>query len=218
MRILKDVYFYPWMSFQENNANSVFINGRVPTLIDPGHAHLFTVVAEAMGRDGVDPGRVGLILLTHAHPDHIEAADRFDESVLRAISATEHAFMREGGKELFLATAATLPSRPFKVLLKEGELRLGDSRFTVIPTPGHSPGSICLYNPKEKLLISGDTLFYLGVGRTDLPGGDVEQLAESVRTLSRLDIEFILPGHGEMVRGRKAVEKNFQLILSEFFG
>lgn len=88
----------------------------------------------------------------------------------------------------------------------------------MIPTPGHSPGSICLYYEKEKALISGDTLFYLGVGRTDLPGGDTASLAQSLERLARLDIEYLVPGHGEMLKGRKAVEKNFQLILSELMG
>lgn len=218
MRVFKDLYFYPWTSYQENNANTVFVNGAVPTIIDPGHSHLFGNVVEAMVRDGVDAGRVKLVLLTHGHPDHVEATDRFDDSVIRGISEKEFAYMQEEGKELFLAMGAHLPARPFKVLLKEGELKLGDTRFTVIATPGHSPGSICLYHEKEKVLISGDTLFNLGVGRTDLPGGDTDQLAGSIRRLSKLDIDYVLPGHGEMVKGRKAVQKNFEAILAEFFG
>lgn len=217
MKIVKDIYFYPWMSYQENNANTVFIGGAVPTIIDPGHAHLFGGVGGAMVRDGVDVGRTKLVILTHGHPDHIEAADRFDDGVVRAISEQEYRYMQEEGKELFLATGAQVPSRPFRILLTEGELKLGDMHFTVIPTPGHSPGSICLYHKKEKVLISGDTLFSLGVGRTDLPGGDVDQLAESIRKLAKLDIEVVLPGHGELIKGRKAVERNFQAILSEFF-
>jgi glyoxylase-like metal-dependent hydrolase (beta-lactamase superfamily II) len=134
------------------------------------------------------------------------------------MSEQEYAYMRQGGKELFLATGAQLPSRPFKLLLKPGELKLGDMRFMILPTPGHSPGSICLYDPKEKLLISGDTLFRLGVGRTDLPGGNLDALAESISVLSKLNIEYVLPGHGEMIKGRKAVERNFEVIMSEFFG
>ena len=95
MRVLKDIFFYPWMSYQENNANAVFINGPVPTLIDPGHSHLFGSVIEAMRRDGADAGQVRFVLLTHGHPDHVEASDRLDESALRAISAKEFAFMQE---------------------------------------------------------------------------------------------------------------------------
>ncbi len=217
MRILKDVYFYPWLSMQENNANTIFIGGSVPTLIDPGHAHLFKTTASAAAREGVDMARPKLILFTHAHPDHIEATDLFPDDVLRAIGREEYAYMQQDGRELFLASGAQAPARPFKVLLKEGPLALGDRTFKVIATPGHSPGSICLYEPKERVLISGDTLFYLGVGRTDLPGGDPEQLAASIEKLSKLDVEYLLPGHGEMLKGHKAIQKNFSLILSEFF-
>ena len=217
MRIFKDFYFYPWLSMQENNANTVFIDGPVPTLIDPGHAHLFSNVVGAAARDGVDMARLKLILFTHGHPDHIEATELFDEGVLRAIGKEEYVYMRQEGKELFLATGAQMPGRPFKLLLNEGPLTLGDKTFLVITTPGHSPGSICLYEPKEKVLISGDTVFYLGVGRTDLPGGDPDRLAESIKKLSRLDVEYLIPGHGEMLKGRKAIQKNFGMILSEFF-
>ena len=218
MRVLKDFYFYPWVSQQENNANAVFIDGPVPTLVDPGHTHLFGTLAESMARDRIDIGRVKLILFTHGHPDHLEATERFGEGVLRAIGKAEYLYMQQDGTDLFLATGAQLPGKPFQILLNEGELTLGKKTFEVIPTPGHSPGSICLYNQKEKVLISGDTLFYLGVGRTIFPGGDMARLAESLGRLARLDIEYLIPGHGEMLKGRTAIEKNFQLILSEFVG
>lgn len=217
MQILKDLYFYPWLSMQENNTNTIFIDGSIPTLIDPGHTHLFTHVADGMLRDGIDPGRAKFLVFTHGHPDHVEASERFDEEVIRAISKEEYLYMHGEGKELFLATGAQPPAKPFKVVLNEGTLTIGKKSFIVIPTPGHSPGSICLYWQKEKVLISGDTLFYLGVGRSDLPGGDLDALAESIRRLSRLDIEYLLPGHGEMLKGKKAIEKNFQIIMSEFF-
>ncbi len=217
MKILKDFYFYPWTSPQDNNANTVFIDGHVPTLVDPGHSHLFGNIAEAMLRDGVDAGRVRLLLFTHGHPDHVEATDRFDDAVLRAIGKAEYRYMQGEGRDLFLGTGIQPPSKPFQILLNEGELKLGQKTFLVIPTPGHSPGSICLYYQKEKVLISGDTVFYLGVGRTDLPGGDLPQLAESIAMLAKLHIEYLIPGHGEMMKGRKAIEKNFQMILSEFF-
>ncbi len=217
MRILKDLYFYPWLSMQENNANTVFIDGPVPTLIDPGHARLFGNVTAAAARDGVDVGRPKLILFTHGHPDHIEATELFEEDVLRGIAKDEYVYMRQEGKELFLAAGAHVPGRPFRLLLNEGPLVIGEKTFLVIATPGHSPGSICLYEPKEKVLISGDTVFTLGVGRTDLPGGDPDRLAASIKKLSRLDIEYLIPGHGEMLKGRKAIDKNFAMILSEFF-
>jgi glyoxylase-like metal-dependent hydrolase (beta-lactamase superfamily II) len=57
----------------------------------------------------------------------------------------------------------------------------------------------------------------MGVGRTDLPGGNMEALAHSIRRLSSLDIEYLIPGHGEAVRGKDAIQKNFTMIMGEFF-
>jgi hydroxyacylglutathione hydrolase len=203
------------MSYQENNANTVFIGGSTPTIIDPGHSHLFARTADSIIRDGQDVGRTRFVLLTHGHPDHAEAVDRFDDSVMRGISEIELDFLKGSGRELFMASGVQPPQKPFKLLLDEGDLKIGDKKFAVIQTPGHSPGSLCVYYPKEKVLITGDTLFQLGVGRTDLPGGNGEDLARSIERLSGLDVECLLPGHGEMIKGREAIKKNFQIILAE---
>jgi hydroxyacylglutathione hydrolase len=215
VKVCKDVYFYPWMSYQDNNANTVFIGGSVPTIVDPGHSHLFTRTADSILRDGQDVGRTRLVLLTHGHPDHAESADRFDDSAIKGISETELDFIKADGRGLFMASGGQPPQRPFKLLLDEGELVIGNKEFVVILTPGHSPGSLCLYYRKEKVLITGDTVFQLGVGRTDLPGGNVDDLAGSIKRLSQLDVEYLLPGHGEMMKGHKAIERNFQVILTE---
>ena len=72
------------------------------------------------------------------------------------------------------------------------------SGLSVLPTPGHTPGSVCLYWPDEKVLLSGDTLFCMGYGRTDLPGGSYADLIASIRTLFDLPSDVIVyPGHGE---------------------
>jgi hydroxyacylglutathione hydrolase len=217
MKIFDDFYAYPWASTQENNANTVFIDGDVPTLIDPGHSHLFRHVAEAMERDGVNIDKVKLIICTHGHPDHLEAADQFDSSVLKAIGKNEYKYLEKEGKELFLMTGSQPPRKTFGLFLKEGSLNLGDKQFSIIETPGHSPGSLCLYWPEKALLISGDTVFYMGVGRTDLPGGDMDMLGQSLRRLSSLDVEYLVPGHGDMIRGRESISKNVEMLLAEFF-
>lgn len=217
MKIFDDLYVYPWLSYEANNCNTIFIDGQAPTLIDPGHAHLFNHVLEGMAKDGKDINRVQMVLCTHSHPDHIEAIERFDNDVLKTIGKEEYAYLNDGGRELFMATGCTLPKKPFTLFLKEGTVDIGGKVFQVILTPGHSPGSVCLYWKEKRTLISGDTLFYMGVGRTDLPGGDMELLAGSIAKLAQLDIEYLIPGHGELVRGEKAIKKNFQLIISEFF-
>ena len=80
----------------------------------------------------------------------------------------------------------------------------------VIETPGHSPGSLCFYWPWEKALFCGDVLFKDGIGRTDLPGGSGALLKKSIETLSTLDVEVLLPGHGDIIRGKEAVREKFQ--------
>jgi len=217
MRLFNEIYIYPWVSYQENNCNTIFIDGPIPTLIDPGHSHLFNNVIQGMARDGKSADAIQLILCTHGHPDHIEAMEHFDNNVLRAIGKNEYAYLNEEGKELFLMTGCQAPKKPFKILLNDGHMTIGGNTFQIIQTPGHSPGSICLYWEKEKLLISGDTVFYMGVGRTDLPGGNVEELGTSIQQLAKLDIEYLIPGHGEIVKGSQAVQRNFDLILGEFF-
>ena len=82
------------------------------------------------------------------------------------------------------------------ILLQEGDLNVGDLRFQVIHTPGHSPGSVCLYWSDKKVLFTGDVVFNQGVGRTDLPGGNGQKLKQSILTISRLDVDYLLSGHG----------------------
>ncbi|OPY80121.1 MAG: putative metallo-hydrolase [Syntrophorhabdus sp. PtaU1.Bin153] len=217
MRLFDDFYVYPWVSYQENNCNTIFVDGPIPTLIDPGHAHLFNHVADGMAQDGKTVERIKLIICTHGHPDHIEALDRFDNGVLKAISREDYRYLGEEGKELFLMTGCQMPKKPFKLFLTEGRVKLGGKTFRIIPTPGHSPGSICLYWEEKKLLVSGDTVFYMGMGRTDLPGGDMEMLGRSIEQISKLTIEYLVPGHGELLKGEETVNRNFELILGEFF-
>jgi glyoxylase-like metal-dependent hydrolase (beta-lactamase superfamily II) len=192
VKIFEDFYAYPWVSNQENNCNTLFIDGKVPLLIDPGHTHLFDHVVQGMAKDGKAVENVQVVLFTHGHPDHIEAADRFDNSVIRGISRVEYTYLIDGYRELFLGMGCQLPAKPFKIFLKEGTMRIGDKVLTIIHTPGHSPGGICLYWEEKKVLISGDTVFYMGVGRTDLYGGNADLLVKSIEGLAKLDIEYLI--------------------------
>ncbi|MEK6888193.1 MAG: MBL fold metallo-hydrolase, partial [Candidatus Aenigmatarchaeota archaeon] len=89
-----------------------------------------------------------------------------------------------------------------RVMTVDKTLRVGsiintaNFSFGVIPTPGHTPGSICLYDAEKKILISGDTLFETSIGRTDMYGGNQDQLISSLKRLSALSIQYLLPGHG----------------------
>ena len=77
MKLSSQLYGYPWESTVENNCNTYLIDGELPTLIDPGHHHLFPNLKEAMVADGFEPKDIKLIIATHAHPDHFEAIRDF---------------------------------------------------------------------------------------------------------------------------------------------
>jgi hydroxyacylglutathione hydrolase len=101
--------------------------------------------------------------------------------------------------------------------LKEGELSLDGLEMQVFLTPGHSPGSVCLYWPLQKALFTGDLVFKEGLGRTDLPGGDGALIKESILRMSRLDVELLLSGHGEIISGAPEVKSNFEQIEDFWF-
>lgn len=141
------------------------------------------------------------ILLTHAHFDHIGAVDE-----LRNYYSLD-VFLHENEKDwlanaelnrslLFTGTGFT--TREPDQLIHPGLKRMGSFQFDVIHTPGHSPGSVTFVFEKEHFIISGDVLFQGGVGRTDLPGGDFNQLVHTLREkIYKLPEDFtVLPGHG----------------------
>jgi hydroxyacylglutathione hydrolase len=181
-------------------------------IIDPGGDE-----AEIASRvDVLNMVPVG-IALTHGHVDHVAALARLRDSYARrgyslsvAINPADRRFLGTGGMEthresleflgldemsFFGVDPAELPRAD--VRLREGD-RVFDMDLVVLETPGHTPGSVCFYAEKEGILFSGDTLFFDGVGRTDLPGGSEKKLKESIqKKIAVLPPETrVFPGHG----------------------
>ena len=144
--------------------------------------------------------RIGEIVLTHCHHDHTAHITE-----IRAMTGGRVSIHRLDGPGLgdgLLTSAMLFGERASPVavdrLLDDGD-RVGDLR--VIHTPGHTPGSICLYHEGEEALISGDTVFTHGsFGRYDLPGGSLPSIRESLRRLSGYSVRGVYPGHGDPVR------------------
>lgn len=218
MKLDSDLYAYPWVSMQENNCNSYFIGGDVPVLIDPGHQHLVKNLINQMEKDKNRFEDIRLIIATHVHPDHFEATQTFARAgVLLALHPEEEKFMKETGGEFYRGFGMEMPEIKVDFFLKEGELKLGTKTLQVLHTPGHSPGSISLYWPEKKALFTGDVVFAMGVGRTDFPGGDGNLLRDSIERLARLDAEWLLSGHGEVLKGKKNIQRNFSYVRTNFF-
>ncbi|MCL2155769.1 MAG: MBL fold metallo-hydrolase, partial [Leptospirales bacterium] len=108
------------------------------------------------------------------------------------------------------------PDIKFDIELEEGILQIGDIGLKVFKTPGHSPGSACIYWEEKKALVCGDLVFNNSFGRVDFPGGNAKLLKESITMISQLDIEYLLPGHMEIIVGKKNIEDNFDQIKQYF--
>ena len=139
-----------------------------------------------------------VIVLTHGHFDHIQAAEELAEHY----GIPVHAGEKEGVVlESPRANLTAMFSRPLTLdcicdLKDEEEYTWAGLTFTVLHTPGHTPGGICLYFREEKVLVTGDTLFCGSFGRTDFPGGNPKELALSVQRLFELpDDTVCYPGH-----------------------
>jgi len=210
MKIVDGLYGFLWQSASENNCNSYFIDGSKRILIDPGHRHLFQHVRRGLERIGVTPEQIDVVLVTHGHPDHLETAGSFGPSTRWAMSRIDYEFVMK-----YLGPQTEIPQPAF--FLQEGGLVIGDRDFQAIHTPGHSPGSVCLYWRQQKVLFTGDVVFSQSIGRTDLPGGSGRQLKESISRLAELDVEILCPGHGDVVVGRENVRKNFKMIKDFWF-
>ncbi len=219
MRIGDQLYLYLWNNSQDMNCNSVFIDGKVPLLIDPGWPHHVESLFRRMREDGVDPAKIKVVLCTHGHPDHFGGAFAIRSSSVRiAISRLEEKFIEETGRAAYKNQGLPFPEYRVDFYVKRGDLFLGKHEFKIVVTPGHSPGSICIYWPRHKILISGDLVFLNSIGRTDLPGGNATQLRSSIEQVSGLPIELLIPGHGPVIQGQHNVRRNFEVIKRAFFG
>jgi glyoxylase-like metal-dependent hydrolase (beta-lactamase superfamily II) len=217
MKIADHFYVYLWDNPRENNCNTIFIDGKVPLLIDPGHLHRVPNLKERMIADGVDPEKVRVVIVTHAHPDHFGGAVAFKHAKT-ALSLEEEDFIEKVAAPMYARQGAEMPKYKIDFYLHDGDLTLGKHEFQILVTPGHSPGGLSVYWPRYKALFPGDAIFAQSIGRVDLPGGDVKALQRSIERLSELEVELIVPGHGPAIQGASNVLKNFEFIKKAFFG
>jgi glyoxylase-like metal-dependent hydrolase (beta-lactamase superfamily II) len=212
MRVTKDIFIFGGVNF---SSNIYLIDNEL--LVDTGLGLYFEEIMASMLSVEVILENIKVILNTHSHCDHIRGNKKFRELTKGVICAHElDARNIETGKKVF-CNLFSLDSIPTKVdkRLKEGdEIYTLNHMFKVIHTPGHTEGSICLYEPEKKILISGDTLFSDSVGRYDLEGGSKKDLVHSLKKLRKLEVSLLLPGHGVFKKGNisELVDKMLNLL------
>ena len=196
MNLIGNLYWYPEAGMMD--CNTYLFNEEKSMLIDPGATHFLPYLLKELEKDGIDIKGIDYVIDTHLHPDH---------------SGANKAFMKESGAELIAygGVEKHYASRRPSLYIDE-EFSLNSVNLKILHTPGHARESISIYWPDESLLISGDLIFMCGVGRTDFTGGDFGVLKDSIERMSKMDLEYILPGHGEIVFGKVNVDKNFDYI------
>ncbi|HQG32279.1 MAG TPA: MBL fold metallo-hydrolase [Deltaproteobacteria bacterium] len=139
--------------------------------------------------------KIKAVINTHIHPDHTMGNHLFSGKVpILAHTDEGSLFQRIMNSSLAAVFTARIPPKISFTLIEGSDLRLGDIPVEVLHTPGHSPGSICLFWPGN--LLSGDTIFIEGIGRTDIPGGSFREIRASIERLIALPGETkVWPGH-----------------------
>jgi len=188
------IHTFPGGAFAENTALIWCRETKAAVLVDPGGAAGAALdAADELGCD------VGAILLTHAHLDHVEGIPQ----ILQRISLPIHLHPHDrplydaapAQAQMFGLPAPNLPT-PDAELIPGETIPLGACSIDVRFTPGHAPGHVIFLC--DSFVLAGDTVFAGSIGRTDLPGGDLETLLGSIRReiLTLPDETVLHPGHG----------------------
>ncbi|MDF2038602.1 MBL fold metallo-hydrolase [Cytobacillus oceanisediminis] len=155
------------------------------------------------------------VILTHAHFDHIGAVDEIRDafSIPVYIHEKEAAWLPDpalNGSHLFKIGKLIKARAADHIITGEQELSIGEFNLKILETPGHSPGSISLYFKDADFVVAGDALFSGSIGRTDLPGGNHQQLLESIhnKLLTLPEETEVLPGHGPVTTIGQEMDSN----------
>ncbi len=207
---------------RQYDSNIYVVLGKHPTIIDTGTGLQSGYVLERIQKY-IPLEQITQIILTHEHYDHVGGTlDIFRKAKHNGCQIIAHkngvARLKSGTSSFAELLGGSMPSISVDTSVTGGEtIIIGDDTVEVLYTPGHSIGSLCLYNHSKKILISGDTVFAHGdFGRYDLPGGNLEQLISSITTLNSLEVAQLYPGHGPIIErdAKEHISKAFHNVKS----
>lgn len=186
---------FPCGPFETNAYIAACPKTKKAAIIDPAPASA-SVLTEFLTANQLTAEK---ILLTHSHWDHIADAAKLKKSL--NIPVYVHALdvpnLQKPGSDQLPCWIAIEGIEPDGLLDEKSKITVGDLEFEVIHTPGHTPGSLCLYCQNEGILFSGDTLFRRSIGNLSFPTSQPELMWSSLDKLSRLPAETkVYPGHG----------------------
>lgn len=209
-----------WIEGRGFDSNIFLVRDETNLLVDAGTGKNFERVKQKLEGFNIEPENLNVLVNTHCHFDHTGGDSDFLEISCCELMASEPATnaLRKGDEKTTLAGNFGEKMEPLKIsrILCDGdEIKMGETTLTVVATPGHTQGSISLFEPEEKALFSGDTVFCGGIGRTDLPSSRPAAMKKTLEKLMKMDIEKIYPGHGPVVEkgGHKYIEQAQKLLI-----
>ncbi len=188
------------------------------TLVDVGLMGKGAYKLRAIQEEGFSLADIKRVIMTHTHLDHIGCLSEIRQAIPEIelwINEVEAMSLEEGDEKTVYGMEAFRSMCQVHYRLKPGsfsfqvnrklrggeQLSIGGLNWEVLHIPGHSPGSIALYNQADKILIPGDVVYAdFAIGRFDLYGGNGPMLMESLTTLAELDVKILLPGHNRIVK------------------
>jgi len=204
------------------------------SLFDAGNGLTLNGLIEGLKRLNLQFADITRIYITHEHVDHVlglyQILNKIKTKKPQIFAFGETADILRKGSEAkifpgsiqsFGINASYFGVKIIPINITELKLpepiNIGsDFNFKILHTPGHSPSSICYYEEKLKILIAGDLIFTGGsFGRYDFPGGSLEELKESIKRMSKLNVRYLFPGHmGISTQGNQAISASFKMIHS----
>ncbi|BAU23734.1 hydrolase glyoxylase [Caldimicrobium thiodismutans] len=200
IKLLDDLY---QIKPGKNSSHCYLILAEKTVLIDTGTNKDYPLLKEALESIGLPPHEVDIVINTHEHFDHIGGNIYFQNNGRTLILSHRMAAVKiiYGDDEVTMCRVNDQPVIGYKVNLWLNHmdvLDLGSWFLKILHTPGHTSGSICLYEPRKKVLFSGDTLFARGTPANIYNSGSLAEYFNSLRRLKTLKIDILLPGHGKI--------------------
>ncbi|CAL6023050.1 Hydroxyacylglutathione_hydrolase [Hexamita inflata] len=203
-----EIHKFPTGEMQANCFLLVDLSSNSAVLVDPGDRS-----EKIQNCISTYDFKVTHILLTHAHFDHIFGCGFF-KSLFPSAKLLVHpneipiwTANNEFALKFGVKTPEDYINQPDGTFIDGEIIQIGQSKLEVVLTPGHTPGSVCFLDKEEKIAVTGDTLCGQGIGRTDFPGGNAQQMRDSITKLKNiLENEYVIyPGHGGSARSGRAV-------------
>lgn len=230
--VIKNLFFFSENQMLDCNQYIIKDNNTEELILfDAGNGISLAGLFKGMEKLNLNYENITKVYLTHEHLDHVlglfplmKTLKDNPPEIFAYGTATK--ILEEGNETKILPVVLGITARRFGVeiiplkvtdLSQVKEIKISSEfSFQIHHTPGHSPGSICYYEPNKRILIPGDLVFKGGsFGRYDFPGGSLKTLINSIRYINELDVKFLLPGHmGISENGNKNIELSYRMIES----